>query len=442
MQDNTIWINVTTSENWNRPAVGIVRVEKRICEELENIYSVSRIKKCIWKNNQFEELSVIEKEITVKNEVPQKAAPLFFPVLSKKEALYRIGQGFFSLIPRPLRPHLSKILTKIKPLLYKAYKPFRPKKNTTYIVPQKTIQFIKSFPFKNGDVFVTMGLDWDYPYVAEFYKLKEAGIHIISVCYDLIPILFPQLSLQNVARKFSSYFIDIAEFSSAILCISKQTESDLKNFISETGARNVRTEVIHLGSDFCNKSYVEKNLINGKYILFVSSIERRKNHEVLYKAYHILCSKGLKTQIPKLVLVGMPGWGVDDLMRDILEDPVIEGMITILNRVSDSELLTLYSNSEFCVYPSLYEGWGLPVCEALEMGKLVLSSNCGSLREAGDSFVDYLDPWNPNEWATSIYKYFNNPNLVREREEYIKNNFKPYSWGKTASKVKEVIESL
>lgn len=363
MQERRIWVNVTTSENWNRPAVGIIRVEQKICEELEKIYPKGTVRKCVWVDNQFKEL--MEKE----------------------------GN-----------------------------------KNTDL--------------FKQGDIFISLGLDWDYPYVSSFYEIKKKGIHVITICYDLIPILFPQLCLQNVAGKFCSYFIDVIEASSVVMCISKRTECDLKKFISETGSKDVRTEVIQLGNNFCNNTQISLNPNKEKFILYVSSIERRKNHEVLYKAYHILCSQGLKMQIPQLIFVGMPGWGVDDLIRDINEDPLTKGKITILNRVSDSDLISLYKNAIFCVYPSLYEGWGLPVCEALSLGRFVLCSNCGSLQEAGESYADYLDPWNPYDWAKAIYYYSTNLEKVRKKEKTIKNNYKSFSWRDTALQVKKVIESL
>ena len=70
----------------------------------------------------------------------------------------------------------------------------------------------------------------------------------------------------------------------------------------------------------------------------------------------------------------MPGWGVGDLLKDIELDPLTKGMIVQLNHVNDAELLRLYESSMFCVFPSLYEGWGLPVGEALSLGKAVLCS--------------------------------------------------------------------
>ena len=94
------------------------------------------------------------------------------------------------------------------------------------------------------------------------------------------------------------------------------------------------------------------------FILFVSTIERRKNHEVLYRAYHLLARQGTIESLPKLVFVGMPGWGVGDLLKEIELDPLTRGMIIQLHHVSDGELSYLYKKALFCVFPSLYEGVG------------------------------------------------------------------------------------
>lgn len=99
-----------------------------------------------------------------------------------------------------------------------------------------------------------------------------------------------------------------------------------------------------------------------------------------------------------MVFVGMEGWGVGELLKDIELDPLTRGLIVRLNRVSDAELRVLYEAARFCVFPSMYEGWGLPVGEALSMGKVVICSNRGSLPEVGE-VVRYVDPRNPQAWA-------------------------------------------
>jgi glycosyltransferase involved in cell wall biosynthesis len=148
----------------------------------------------------------------------------------------------------------------------------------------------------------------------------------------LIPVLYPQYCVNDVANIFANYFLELADGSDMILCISKQSETDLKEMLAQMGGANPVTNVFPLG-DNTPKSLNDKispevrAIILEPFILYVSTIERRKNHEILYRAYHLLCSQGEKARLPKLVFVGMPGWGVGELLKDIELDPLTQDLI-------------------------------------------------------------------------------------------------------------------
>jgi glycosyltransferase involved in cell wall biosynthesis len=300
--------------------------------------------------------------------------------------------------------------------------------------------------FSPGDILISVGLDWDYPYYKEFYKLRQSSkIKIVTCCYDLIPVLYPQYCVNDVASHFTSYFLEVADGSDLVLCISKQSEKDLNEMLERTGGARPLTHVFPLGDNVLENGSDEisesvRSALNVPFILFVSTIERRKNHEVLYRAYHLLCKQGKKAELPKLVFVGMTGWGVSELFKDIELDPLTRDMIVILNHVNDTELCKLYESALFCVFPSLYEGWGLPVGEALSMGKAVLSSDRGSLPEVGGDLVRYVDPWSAQAWAEEIYTMSTD---AEWRNEYIQNAralYKPKSWSLSASSIKCILD--
>ena len=87
------------------------------------------------------------------------------------------------------------------------------------------------------------------------------------------------------------------------------------------------------------------------------------------------------------------------------------------------------------VFPSLYEGWGLPVAESLATGKCCLASGVASIPEVGGDLVDYVDPWNVPAWSERLLWYFNNPSLVADKEARIKESYQPMSWPKCAEDV-------
>ena len=276
---------------------------------------------------------------------------------------------------------------------------------------------------------------------------KEKGVRVVTCCYDLIPVIYPQYCVGAVAGIFTSYFLEIADGSDLILCISNQTEKDLQSMLYRVGGAKPKTYVFPLGDnvpivDADDVSPSVREICKEPFILYVSTIERRKNHEVLYRAYHLLCEEGKREILPKLLFVGMKGWGVGDLQKDIELDPLTLNLIIQLDTVTDGELRALYEAAEFCVYPSLYEGWGLPVGEALSMGKVVLSSNAGSLPEVGGGLVVYVDPWDIRDWARKIFELSSNATYREDLEKKVRDSYMTRTWSQAALSVYKQIQDL
>lgn len=452
---NIVWMNVTTSINWQRPPVGIVRVEQSLCDELRNIYGAN-LKLCIWENGAFveyiEPISTQKKEKSAQKDLKVEAVslPYIYPLVSKREALKAIIQAILSLMPNKIKPLCNKFLYRLRSYV-KRNRNFPKTKNKNLGDSTQKNEDSRgqiNHPFSPGDTLLSVGLDWQYQFYKTFYFLrKDFDIKIVTCCYDLIPVIYPQYCVSDVASIFTSYFNEIVDGSSLILCISKQTEKDLREMLLNIGGGVANTKVIALGDNVpCNSSEnISKTVyetINSDFILYVSTIERRKNHEVLYRAYHLLCKEGMKEEMPTLVFVGMPGWGVDELLKDMELDPAVKGKIVRFDHVNDKELSKLIESSMFCVYPSLYEGWGLPVAEALSMGKVVLSSNRGSLPEVGGGFVRYLDPWNTREWANEMLRMVRDHQLRTEIENNVRLHYSVRRWRDTAIDVKKAIQSL
>lgn len=410
-----VWINVTTSANWNRPAVGIVRVERALAQHLQEQLGTDKCRLCVWKDDRFVEWA------------PGTA-------ISSPE----VDQALNILLPR------SPSFDVARSLVARALQRFL----TATGEAGREVELRFTLPFRNGelphplpgDILVSAGLDWDYPYSREFYALaKRQGLRIISCCYDLIPVLFPQYCVGDVARTFTEYFMALNWGSEAVLCISESTQRDYLQLCADLGAPLRKTFVIPLGDNLpvagTPVGDQVRETAQTPFILFVSTIERRKNHEVLYRAYHLLRQREPALELPTLVFVGMPGWGIGDLMKDIELDPLVAGKIRQLHHVTDGELEFLYRETLFCVFPSLYEGWGLPVGEALSMGKAVIASGEASLREVGGDLVRYVRPWDAYAWADAIGEYVKRPELVHEAERRIKTKYSPRKWADTAAAV-------
>ncbi|MGY5803901.1 glycosyltransferase family 4 protein [Rhizobium hainanense] len=304
---------------------------------------------------------------------------------------------------------------------------------------------------ESNDVYLTAGLDWDNKNFKKIYTHKtKYGFAVAGFCYDLIPVKYPQWCMADVASFFSNYFVDLSWCADHLFCISERSQIDYVDFATRAGCRIPKTSTIRLGSNFASEQSVNvsqnipikeevQKVLGTDYILYVSTIERRKNHEVLYRAYTRLIDRGI-INLPNLVLVGMPGWGTTELLSDIANDPRTKGLIAILNHVNDSELSSLYANAKFTVFPSLYEGWGLPVAESLAHGKFCLCSDQGSLVEIAGDLLEYIDPWNVQEWADRILILIQNPTILAEREKEILEKFQSDSWFDCVSKIFKTIE--
>src|SRR5262249_15567171 len=158
---------------------------------------------------------------------------------------------------------------------------------------------------------------------------------------------------------------------------------DLLDWIDSIGERIPDTSITPLGSEL-RASAGEAvggetaRILAEPFLLFVSTIESRKNHQVLCRAYAQLVDWGV-TGLPRLVFAGGVGHGGRQVIDEIAADHRLRDRVTVLSGASDTELVALYERCLFTLFPSLYEGWGLPVSEALSAGKFCISSNQGSL---------------------------------------------------------------
>lgn len=383
----TWFLNVTTSLNWKRPPVGIVRVEVEVTRHLLSSYG-EKIVLCAWDSDT---------------------------------------RTFYNIDSRHYLVHI---------------------KNLENNMPTAGTFLQGECLFRPFDTLLTMGLDWDLCFTSDLIRIKKKkGISIIGCCYDIIPVLYPHYCVGDVSKFFGEYFLDLASLVDHILCISKSSERDLVSFLVSSGMSTLpSTSVFELGDSIVSNSSIHATAsdfspaslgINGEFILLVSTIERRKNHQTAYLAYRKVIAEGLvpREQLPILVFVGMKGWGTSDLLNDISLDPIVKGKILIFDHLSDQELAMLYKNCLFTLYPSFYEGWGLPVAESLCYGKPVICSHSSSLPEVGGDLAIYTDPYSATDYATKIAHLCNNRSEIDVISHDILSRYKPRCWSATGKQV-------
>jgi len=304
-----------------------------------------------------------------------------------------------------------------------------------YFSPNEKKVIDKYIP-KSDDNFLCLGAPWKHAcYLHAISDIKDTIHAFILLVYDLIPYLFPHFYIDP---KFGEYYISfiskIISQANKVFCISKNTYDDLIRLVKDESIES-KTSVIKLGSDFSkpeektNKSLSDLE-IPSKYILCVGTIEFRKNQNFLLKVYRKILQDS--KDFPSLILAGKVGFGDNQIEHQIVYDPILRGNVKILNCLTDGDLDLLYKHSLFTVYPSLYEGWGLPICESLMHGKNVVCSNTSSMIEIAPDLCHFADPLNYNEWFRVMLLLSTDSNYRQLKEQKIVYEYKPVHWNDTA----------
>ena len=294
-------------------------------------------------------------------------------------------------------------------------------------------------------VLLILGAAWTSPlYFSGVNKLKDQGIGVLALIYDLIPILsksFPQAS----KLAFTSYVYQLLMLADRIAAISMHTRLDLQEFAHANSLSCPPGGVTRLPGGFANKS-LDSNpasrLLSHNYILMVGTIEERKNHLLALRAYQQVLDEFGISESPNLVLVGRYGWNVKEFLDEIERNKILSSKVIILaNSVTDAQLANLYKNALFTIYPSLYEGWGLPVSESLDFGVPVIASNTSSIPEAGESFAVYIDPTDENQLAQAMMNWISNDKLLNEQRKLIASR-DSLTWKDVASVIIDEVSKI
>lgn len=255
-------------------------------------------------------------------------------------------------------------------------------------------------------------------------------ISVMDLSYIHFPELFKKTDLYQLVN-WTRYSVQNAR---KVLTISEASKNDIIEKYSQKAQKIV---VTYPGIKSMNLSQKSPNKqIKEKYILFVGTLQPRKNIQKLIEAY-----AQLNVVDVKLVIAGKKGW----LYEDILSAPKafnVEKNVIFLDFVTDEELANMYKNAEFFILPSLYEGFGLPVLEAMQNSCPVITSNISSLPEVGGDAALYIDPYDTNDIADKMGLLLADKKL---REQLVKKGLeqvKKFSWEKTAQQTLKVLQEV
>ncbi|WP_296518607.1 glycosyltransferase family 1 protein [Rhodopseudomonas sp.] len=299
-----------------------------------------------------------------------------------------------------------------------------------------------------NEVLLLAGENWSQYNFGVIARLRrERGIKVAALCQDFIPVACPQFFGDGeFVAKFSAYAEFLIRETDLVLAISNATRSDILDYASSHGGMRGSIEIVTLGADLPSSQHAKQpdglsNAQAERFVLSVSTIQSRKNFDLLYHVWRRLTEQNTPG-LPTLVIVGQPGFGSRDLLWQIAHDPVTRDKIVILNRASDDELIWLYQNCLWTLYPSFYEGWGLPVSESLAFGKYCLASNASSIPEAGAGFAGLIDPLDFASWCNAVVELMNSPDQLARLEASIRAGYQPITWTKSAGEIANKLSKL
>ncbi|MEJ0075820.1 MAG: glycosyltransferase family 1 protein [Alphaproteobacteria bacterium] len=283
---------------------------------------------------------------------------------------------------------------------------------------------------------ISVGLDWQYKDLRSLWDLKQShGFHYVPMVHDFIPLSFPHFVSPGYDAFLADYFGELIWLADCAMCNSQSTRTDWMRFCDGFGV-DVPGHAFALGCDLPAppaQTELPPVLLGKRFALFVSTIEPRKNHRVLYDAWdRCIRSGAVDKERDRLVFVGRIGWAVDDLMRELAANPATCDSIVVLNDVNDDALATLYRECAFVVFPSFWEGYGIPVAEALGYGKPCISSDAGSLCEIGGDLVMRIDPKDTIRWADAIAHYMGSQNALDDWGRRIQTEYRRVTWDASA----------
>jgi glycosyltransferase involved in cell wall biosynthesis len=288
-----------------------------------------------------------------------------------------------------------------------------------------------------NDTLLSAGSDWLHKGTAMLALRRRHGFRMAVMCYDLLPLLHPDFFPPEELPPFRAYWNATLQAGVRILCNSSCVAHDVAAYAGANALGCPATRIVPLAASPVRHGTLPQlrpPLRRGRFALFVSTIEPRKGHAVLLEAWRRLLQRGVPQVADfRLLFIGRTGWMVDDVLRQLdTEDPYAalhwEG-------VADLELERLYQDCAFCLYPSRYEGFGLPIIEAFARGKPVIASTGGAVPETVDGLSPCLDPLDVDAWTELLGEWIERPEARAAWERRIRSDFRPREWPEVAEQI-------
>ena len=276
------------------------------------------------------------------------------------------------------------------------------------------------------------------------YAPRLSPVPTVIAVMDMSFIHFPELFRKKDLFQLKNWTSYSVRRASRVITISQASKSDI---IKTYNISKDRVDVVYPGIDYARfdekssmETIKEKYNVPKRYILFVGTLQPRKNIARLIEAFDKVIKDKNMSDL-SLVIIGKKGW----MYEDILNTPKklgIEDKVMFLDFVPDVDMPAFYKNAQVFVLPSLYEGFGLPILEAMKYNCPVITSNVSSLPEVGGDAVLYVDPESVDDIAKKIAQLISDEKLREKLIEKGREQIKKFDWEKSARQVLSILEEV
>ena len=403
-----LWIDVTDFLNWQGNFTGLQRIQYNIAK----LYVAS---------NRPVKFFVYHESRHMFSEVP------FDPDALAKDGIIEVPK---TAGKEELPPLLNRIAARVRikfPWLWGLVRRSRIGSVTKASI--SSTHRVKG-PFDENDDVLVLGGIWFGSFISDMARLKRRQkFKFFHFIHDMIPIIVRGYVVEGLPESFAAYKRKVFSISDGIIANSQSTLRDVLRFMEQESIIPPPSVVVRIGEDLSasasSKNPALEKTIGGEFMLCVGTVEGRKNHTALLYALKEAKLRGVT--IPKIVIAGRIGWLTQDLLYTLQHDTDAKDGVVFIESPTDSELSWLYQNCRFTIYPSFYEGWGMPVAESLAYGKLCLCTNQSSVPEVASDLVDYYSPYDTGEILEMVLKYMDDK-VLKQKEQRIKKVYKPASW--------------
>lgn len=269
---------------------------------------------------------------------------------------------------------------------------------------------------------------------------RNTTVVVHGLEFEIHPEAYSQYEVLSMRKGIKNS----CKWAKNIICVSNNTKKDLirlygiskeKIRVVYEGVNPAMRENERITSETMAKYEIEKQ----GYIIFIGRLEERKNIVSILKAFEII--KRHFALGHKLVLVGKGGYGWDRIDREIEDHPYAQDII-VTGFVGEEEKWSLFRHAAVFVFPSLYEGFGLPVLEAQQLGVPVVTSKNSSLREVARDSALLVDPLHVSDIAEKINQLIIDPNLRKKIIQCGFKNIQRFTWDRCARLVAKVLINL